>query len=247
MTLTRFLENLLLRDIFSYLIPGALIIYFFISYNLDSGTVLPVLRNIKDIGGETGALFGFAGTSYVIGYLSSTLLFYLRDKLKIFKRGEIGAVKPEILEVMKDTFGEWVLTANLRYLAAICLHYVEIRKPDYYYEKIERRTAMRNFEIGISSVMLFLSVSQVISLPDWYKLFALLSFLFAVLLLRSSMNLEAAIDRITFITFYTVCLEELGKHQKADEEIANNANDNKKTRNRMRKVTQPSELKKSVS
>lgn len=211
MNFAKFIENLLLRDVLSYVMPGSLIILIFIAYGLDNGTILPILKNASDIGGELAALLGFAGVAYVIGYLASTALFYLRDRIRWFKKPDIQPIRPEIMTKLKQTFGYWVETTSPRYLTAICLHYVEIRKPEYYYEKIERRTSLRNFEVGIAAVLVMLGIAQLIALQGYFKLFAVLPLLGAYAMMRSSRNLDAAIDRMTFITFYTAVMADIYK------------------------------------
>ena len=166
------------------------------------------MKTAYDIAGESAALIGFLGAGYVVGYLASTILFYIRERVRWLKSQEIESIRPEIIGKLKEIFGDWIEKENKRYLAGVCLNYVELNIPDYYYEKIERRTSLRNFEMGIAAVILTIGISQIVWLQEWRKIIAILPIFGSFAMMLSSRKLEAAIDRITFITYYTVAISD---------------------------------------
>ena len=209
MTLSRLIETLLLRDLLSYLIPGLLSLLSITSLGLDRGHSLVFVEQLGRLAGPTGVAFVLGSIAYVVGYLLSTLLFYLRDALRPFRRPNIRKPHPEIIDQLGRTFGVWTREADLRHLASLCLQLVEIRSPDFYIEKIERRVTLRNFEVSLSGVFLVWTCALVVAI-DWYaKFWALLPLMVTLLLLLSSRNLDAAIDRLAFSSFFTISKAEI--------------------------------------
>jgi len=173
---------------------------------IDRGVFETLVNKSVALIGTKGSAFLILGISYVVGYLLSTILFYLRGWVKIYQRPQIPEIRTEISLKLVDKFGEWAKNAEPGYLAGLCLHYVELKKPDFYFEKIERRVVLRNFEVSLSSVFLVTALGLVTKLTDWEKIAAILPLICAHLLLLSSKNLDSAIDRLSFSTFYSVAL-----------------------------------------
>lgn len=206
MTVARFFESILIRDIFSYLLPGILVMLIINLSGIDRGVYETLVKKSTTLIGAKGSAFLLLGISYVVGYLLSTILFYLRGWVKIYQRPQIPEIRTEISLKLVNKFGEWAKNADPRYLAGLCLHYVELKRPDFYFEKIERRVILRNFEVSLSSVFLVIALGLVTRLTGWEKIAAILPLVCAHLLLISSKNLDSTIDRLSFNTFYSVAM-----------------------------------------
>ena len=202
MSFSRLIETLLLRDMLSYVVPGSLSLLVLAFSRLDAGYVIRGLKLANDLMGQTGAFIALTVISYVIGYVQSTVTFYVRDL--ILKRKVIPSLQPEILILLKATFGDSIDVSNTRQLVSLCLHYVECVSPEYYMEKIERRVSLRNFEIGLGSVMAICAVATAIYSHGIWKLIALVPLLGVVAFIRSSRNIDTSIDRLSFTLLQSV-------------------------------------------
>jgi len=221
MTIARFFESILVRDLFSYLLPGFLVLLIVDLSGLDRGISETLIKKTVALVGTKGVAFLMLGISYVVGYLLSTVLFYLRGRVKFYQRPALPEIRAEISHKLTEKFGEWTKNAERSYLSGLCLHYVELKKPDFYFEKIERRVVLRNFEISLASVFLVMSFGLAMKFSGWEKIAAILPLILAHLLLLSSKNLDSAIDRLAFSTFYSVAIVDSDKKK---IEGPNNAN-----------------------
>jgi hypothetical protein len=202
MSLSRFIETLLVRDVFSYFIPGTLITLIVTGFNLDWGTSHFFINAIRTTVGDSGVILGCSGIVYLIGYLASTLIFYLEKLLPLKKHFFVSEPSPEILESLEKTFRKWVKKADRHHLALICQNYIELKEPDYYFRKIDRLNLLRNFEMGIASVFFTLSIALIVSLSGLSKLYGLLPLVITVLLIYSSNTVKFNMLGQTFISFY---------------------------------------------
>ena len=202
MSLSRFIETLLVRDVLSYFIPVTLITLIVTGFNLDFGVSQFFITAIRTTVGDIGVVLGCSGIVYVIGYMASTLIFYLEKVLPLKKRFHVPEPKPEILAVLEQSFGNWVKKADHHYLAIICQNYIELKEPDYYFRKIDRLILLRNFEMGIASVFLTLSIALFISFVGVLKLYGFLPLVITILLIYSSNAVKFSMLGQTFISFY---------------------------------------------
>ncbi|MBK9927098.1 MAG: hypothetical protein IPP66_17655 [Anaerolineales bacterium] len=202
MSLSRFVETLLIRDVLSYFIPGTLITLIVTGFNLDFGVSQFFITAIRTTVGDVGVIFGCTGIVYVIGYMASTLIFYLENILPLKRQFHVPEPKPEILAILEQSFGNWVKKADYHYLAIICQNYIELKEPDYYFRKIDRLILMRNFEMGIASVFLTLSIVLFISFAGVLKLYGFLPLFITILLVYSSNVIKFSMLGQTFTSFY---------------------------------------------
>ena len=203
MTVAKFAETLLLRDFLSYLAPGALILLMLTDAGLDGGFTQRIadLSTYWDRGWV--AVLTIGTLCYIVGYLASTALFYVRGWIKPLRRPA-----PEIHQAARDKaatiFGAWIAAEAPEKIVALCLHYVEVLKPDHYFEKIERRVVLRNFEVSLAAVFLVFALTLALAMSGWHRFTALVPVLLAILLLVSRRNLDAAIDRVGMTAFLAV-------------------------------------------
>ena len=219
MNFAKFAETLLVRDFLSYLVPGGLIVLILLGFRLDGGIAASLSQLLSPIGGDWVKAVVVGALCYVTGYLASTLLFYLRGWIRPFRRPQPQDPAPEVVERLVKIFGPWVSKEPPSRAVALGLHYVEVAKPDHYFEKIERRVVLRNFEVSLAAVLITLAVALVLSLSGWQLLFGFVPLIGAILLLLSSRNLESSIDRIGVIAFLAVTslLSSQGTSPIADE------------------------------
>src|ERR1051325_4817354 len=206
MTVARFFETLLLRDVFSYLVPGALSLLVAVYYGVDGGLLRQLLVQSVALFGPTAASLVAAGVAYISGYLISTAAFYVRST--IIKRSPGLLVPSEVLATITAKFGQWAQFADARYLATLCLQYVEVQQPDYYFEKFERRIVLRNLEVSLAAVAFLASAVVIYAAPSWHRLWAMPWLLASCLILYSSAQIERAIDRYSFTSFLVVAAVE---------------------------------------
>ncbi len=214
MTITRFFETLLVRDVFSHFVPGALIILIIKMFGLDNGIIKLVYDTLKHIIGDGGALGLSALITYFVGYLSSTILFYfegLMNRISKFKQKE---PKPEIIESLRLAFGDWIKKPEKKnedkwaYISKICQNYVEIKDSNFYFLKIDRLILLRNIEMGCAGVFTVLSVALCISLTGLQKCYSLLPLSATVLLFISSRILNRDTTEQIFMSFYVLSKKE---------------------------------------
>jgi len=190
------------RDILSYFIPGTLITLIVAGFKLDFGMSQLFLTTIRATVGDIGVILGCTGIVYLIGYTASTLIFYLEKILPLKKWFHVPEPKPEILESLGQTFGNWVKKADRHYLAIVCQNYVELKEPDYYFRKIDRLILLRNFEMGIASVFLTLSIALFVSFSGLSKFYGFIPLAITVLFIISSNSVKFGMLGQTFISFY---------------------------------------------
>lgn len=204
MTLAHFFEKLLLRDVISYVLPGTMILLLLMNCDGSDVYVDSLFSLIKEDFGALYAALLFGGIAYVVSYLISTLLFYFRGHVDGFRRPKITEIRPEIKIRIKTVFGKWTEQASLRHLNNICLHYVELQEPDYYYEKFERRVILRNLEVNMAGVFFVIAICVFVFSEGWCILCGVLPLAVAILLLLSSKIMDASIDKLSFVAFYVV-------------------------------------------
>jgi hypothetical protein len=202
MSLSRFIETLLIRDVLSYFIPGMLITLTITEFGFDRGASLHVITSLKSSIGNAGAVIVCIGIVYVMGYLASTIMFYFEKALPFIKRFHVREPKPEIQTSLEQTFGNWTKKASNEYLAIICQNYIELTEPDYYFRKLDRLILLRNFEMGMASVFLTLAISLFLVLTSIPKLFGLIPLLVSIFLIYSSNKVKYDMYDKAFVSFY---------------------------------------------
>jgi hypothetical protein len=212
MAVTRFFETVLVRDIFSNLVPGALIIIIIKICGLDNGIVQLSYDTLKQVIGESGAFWMSALVAYFVGYLSSTILFYFEGFINRITHFEYTKPNPEIIESLQLAFGDWIKKYEKKpdwgYISKICRNYVEIKDSNFFFLKIDRLIWMRNIEMGCTGVFSVLSIGLCISLTGWLRLYSILPLTAAILLLISSRVLNRETTQQIFISFYILFREE---------------------------------------
>lgn len=223
MTVTRFFETLLVRDVFSYFVPGTLIIIIIKTFGLDNGIVELIHNAVKQVIGDGGAFGLSALITYFVGYLSSTILFYFEGYINRITKFEQDKPKPEIIESLRLAFGDWIEKSEKKskwiYISKLCQNYVEIKDSNFYFLKIDRLILLRNIEMGCAGVFAVLSSSLFISLVGWQKLYGILPLFATALLFVSSRVLNRDITEQIFMSFYVLFREEnlqLGATKKDD-------------------------------
>lgn len=223
MTVTRFFETLLVRDVFSHFVPGALIIIIIKMFGLDNGIVESVYNALKQVIGDGGAFGLSALITYFVGYLSSTILFYFEGYINRITKFEQDKPKPEVIESLRLAFGDWIEKSEKKskwiYISKLCQNYVEIKDSNFYFLKIDRLILLRNIEMGCAGVFAVLSSSLFISLAGWQKLYGVLPLFATALLFVSSRVLNRDTTEQIFMSFYVLFREEnlqLGATKKDD-------------------------------
>jgi hypothetical protein len=204
-SLSKFLESFLMRDILSYLLPGFIELYLLASITLDDRTLQSVTDEIQSILGTTFTTALVLGVSYIVGYVVSTLMFYARSHIMALQRTRAN-LESGPREELAALFGEWTRNASPSRLSSLCLDVLRIVHPQLYFEKIERRVILRNLEIGLSGLTLVISLTLLGAAHGFHRLWSVGSLLLTTLLLGSSSQLDAAIDRLAFNLFYTVAM-----------------------------------------
>lgn len=200
MNVARFIETLLVRDVLSYFVPGMLIALVLKIYQLDFGGVDLVKTAIADSVGETGQFWVFAFIAYVIGYLASTLLFYLEGTINRLTKFQIPLPSAEVMKSLKFAFGDWVEKADGKYLSRICQDYIETQDANFYFQKIDRLLLLRNLEMGVATVFLVWSIALFLSA----NLYGFLPLLATILLLMSGRRLNYDTKSQIFRSFYVL-------------------------------------------
>jgi hypothetical protein len=194
-----------MRDILSYLLPGFIELYLLASTTLNDRTLQSVVGEMKSILGASLTTALVLGISYIVGYVVSTLMFYARSRIGALQRPRAN-VESGPREQLAALFGEWTSNANPSHLSSLCISVLQILHPQLYFEKIERRIILRNLEIGLSGLTLVISLTLVGAAHGWHRLWSVGSLLLMTLLLRSSRQLDGAIDRLAFNLFYTAAM-----------------------------------------
>jgi hypothetical protein len=203
--LTKFLESFLMRDILSYLLPGFIELYLLTSTIVDDTTMQSVVTEVRSILGPSLTTAFALGLSYIVGYMVSTLTFYVRPRISAAqRRGTQAEGHPR--EELAELFGQWTKDAELSQIAPLCVNVLQIVHPQLYFEKIERRAILRNLEIGLSGLMLVISLTLVAAASGWHRLWSLATLLLAIALLVSSRRLDGAIDRLALNLFYAAAV-----------------------------------------
>ena len=202
---TKFLESFLMRDILSYLLPGFIELYLLTSTIVDDITMQSVFTEVRSILGPSLTTALALGLSYIVGYMVSTLTFYIRSRITVAQR-PTTQVEGNSREELAELFGQWTKDADLSKIAPLCLNVLQIVHPQLYFEKIERRIILRNLEIGLSGLMLAISLTLVGAASGWHRLWSLATLLMAIALLASSHRLDGAIDRLAFNLFYAAAI-----------------------------------------
>jgi hypothetical protein len=212
MTVTRFFETLLVRDVFSHFVPGALIIIIIKMFGLDHGIVESTYNTLKQVIGDGGAFGLSALITYFVGYLSSTILFYFEGFINRFTRFELDKPTPEIIDNLRLAFGDWIekpeKKSNWVYISKICQNYVEIKDSNFYFLKIDRLILLRNIEMGCAGVFTVLSIALCSSLTGWQLLYIIFPLLATALLFVSSRVLNRETTEQVFMSFYVLFREE---------------------------------------
>jgi len=217
MTVTRFFETLLVRDVFSHFIPGMLIILIIKMFGLDNGVVESAYNASKSIIGDSGTFWAFALITYFVGYLSSTILFYFEGFINHITHFRQTKPEPEVLESLQLAFGDWVKKSDLGYVSKICQNYVEIKDSNFYFLKIDRLILLRNIEMGCAGVFWILSIALFFSSTGWLKLYSALPFMATALLFVSSRVLNRETTQQIFMSFYVLFRDENLKLTKPNE------------------------------
>lgn len=214
MTLTRFFETLLVRDVFSHFVPGALIIIIIKMFGLDNGIVESIYNTLKQVIGDGGAFGLSALITYFVGYLSSTILFYFEGFINRIFKFKQDKPKPEIIENLRLAFGDWIEEPEKKpkdkwaYISKICQNYVEIKDSNFYFLKIDRLILLRNIEMGCAGVFAVLSIGLCSSLTGWERLYSILPLIATALLFVSSRVLNRDTTEQIFVSFYVLFREE---------------------------------------
>jgi hypothetical protein len=209
MTIARFVETLLVRDIFSYLVPGFLILVVASYYGLDFGSAATFTSQTKELVGSTATTFVMLGVAYVAGYLASTFLFYVR-KIPYLRRRKMLDLPREIREELRRIFGVWTRSAESPYLVDLCLDYVELKEPAFYLSKIERRVLLRNLEMSLAALLMIWALGIVFASTAWSKVWAVIPLIGCLLLIFSSKRIEGEMDNIALRAFYGISLRDRG-------------------------------------
>lgn len=208
MTVTRFIETVLVRDILSYFAPGMLIVFIFKVLGLDMGAIDSINIVVKTAVGENGLFWVFAFVAYIVGYLASTIVFYIERMVNRITCFKLSKPKAEIVNSLNNAFGEWIKTSDWEYISKICQNYVEIKDSNFYFLKIDRLILLRNIEMGMASVFLTFSVALFISMAGWLKLYGLLPLIVTTLLFASGRVLNRETVQQIFISFYVLMRDE---------------------------------------
>jgi len=206
MTISKFLQTLLLRDFLSYLLPGTLMIVIVVSLQMDQGLFYPFLTDVTARMGYPVAVFVLGSIAYTSAYVVSSLLFYLRRNVRLFERPATKKPSTEVLQQLTQAFGEWTQTADPRDLSILCRYAVQVKEPELFQEKIERKLDLRNFEVSLAGMFLLLALGLALTLPGSQKLLSVLPAAFSFLILLSCKHLEKVIDQGIFNLFYVVSI-----------------------------------------
>jgi len=203
MSIVRFLETFIFRDILSYLVPG--IINLFAVFIIKSDiNVISFYQTYFEKVHIILSLFVIFALSYTLGYFGSTSMFILRSKIVLLNRPKVEPPLEGVLSKMVEVFGDWITQVNKensKMLVPFCLNYVQVNTPDIYFEKIERRVTLRNFEVGLSFTSLLYLVVIAIVMDGYDKLYALIPMLTLIVFLYGSRYTDGEIDRFSFRLF----------------------------------------------
>ncbi|MBD3386407.1 hypothetical protein GF407_15970 [candidate division KSB1 bacterium] len=200
MSIIRFLETFLFRDILSYLIPGFINIYA-ISILYSNFNVIVICEKYFDKIHIAFSLSVIFIISYIFGYVGSTFMFILRSKVPILNRPIIEPPVEGIVNIIKEVFGDWIANENQQNLIAYCLEYVQLNTPEIYFEKIERRVTLRNFEVALSFSSLLFVGAMLSSFESWNKFYSLIPLATLILFLAGSRYTDGEIDNFSFRLF----------------------------------------------
>jgi hypothetical protein len=204
-----------------------LILFIFKVFGLDMRAIDSITSVVKSVIGDSGLFWVFAFVAYIVGYLASTIVFYIEKLVSRITRFKISKPKPEIVASIKNAFGEWVDTSDWEYTSKICQNYVEIKDSNFYFLKIDRLILLRNIELGLASVFLTFSIALFVSMVGWLRLYGFLPFIVTVLLFASSRVLNRETAQQIFISFYVLKRDENLKLSRSKL----NLNDENKTPN----------------
>ncbi|NPA48538.1 MAG: hypothetical protein GXO20_01030 [Thermodesulfobacteria bacterium] len=180
MNFSFFIERVIFRDLFSYIIPGGILeIYIALSYYDDLVLILDKIKNI--IGYKMYILLGLM-LAYILGYFVSTVGFFLKDilaKLMPYCQRE----KEDIMEYINVLKNQQIPYMNYepskdkgyKELTQSCLYIMQEKFPDFYHEKIEKRITLRNFELGMIITFVFILLFEFAYRPKLHQL--ILSFI----------------------------------------------------------------------
>jgi hypothetical protein len=203
MSIVRFLEIFIFRDLLSYFIPGILTL---LGIAIFVPTIeFELLLHYKAYLGNNTFVIVAIICAYSLGYIGSSFLFWLRTKITFLDRPTMSAkIEPNLAEQLKFVFGDWTSGLKPKELQDYCLDFVQINCPDIYNEKIERRVTLRNYEVGMAFTSIIWIVLILIFLSAWYKLFAIIPISIMIILLVGSRLMDGEIDRLSLRLFFSV-------------------------------------------
>lgn len=210
MSIVRFLEIFIFRDILSYLVPGTINLFVVVIIKSDINLSTQDIEHFVKIP-VVISVFALASVCYTIGYLGSTLMFILRNQISFLDRPKIELPNDGIMKKMVEVFGDWIIkipNENAKELVPYCLEYVQINTPEIYLEKIERRVTLRNFEVGLAFTSLLYFLAIIISYSGLCKLYALIPLITLSIFLYGSRYTDSEIDKFSFRLFFNSILKE---------------------------------------
>lgn len=206
MSVVKFIESFLFRDLLSYLVPGVLnllIIFYYLEANCQSW----VQTNISELP-LTLQLFLIFTFAYSLGYIGSSFMFLIRKLIPILDRPKISPPPEGIKKVIINFFGDWfpnntdLNDKELTDASSLCSIHVQKNAPDLYFEKIDRRVTLRNFEVGLSFTSLFCSLLILLYESGCKRVLFLFPLMIFIFLLVISKKNDKEIDELPFLLFY---------------------------------------------
>ena len=179
------------RDILSYIIPGSILLLFIMLSNFDDA--IYISNRIKSLLGEGVYFWLLIIVSYVTGYSTSTFGFFLKDIIDIcIKKSDLNDKKIEShIKVLEKNGLKY---DDTRKLAQVCLYRMQNEFPGIYKEKIEKRIALRNFELNlVVTFLIILLLRFVLNVKFYYLIYGGILF-FCIIFILGCFRLDREIN-----------------------------------------------------
>lgn len=176
MQLSRVLQNLILRDLMSYLIPGSIALLSFSVFDVHTlSEVINASIRVRDTIGLTLFNLVLIGIAYLTGNLLFNISYQLSER---FRRHKSDTAPAAVISLLKEKMPDLEDLSEYKEdptdcISELCMSYISDNDPDHYERFVERDTNFLNMSVSMAGSSFVWVIMIIFAFDSWWKLWSL--------------------------------------------------------------------------